>query len=501
LVWPRRNKEVYQKLDQTMICKSAEEDGYLSKKMRKWGILLFASVSLFLGIQSCATYYQTNFAFNQEFENGNLPKALNSLRSQSAEANGKRQFLYFVNNGLILSMLGKYQESNEYFEKAYLFGEDYRINYLNEATSYLTNPMVTSYKGEDHEHLLLLYYKAINYLKQGKTEEALVECRRLNIRLQQLSDRYNSNLKYKSDAFVNLLMGIIYEKNKEYNDAFIAYRNAYEIYRNDYRTLFQLQVPQQLKTDILRTASLSGLGEELAHFKSEFNEEGYVYNPDEATLVFFWHNGLSPVKTEWGVSFVISRQGNRLLFTNNELNFAFPFSLDGYDEKDKNALANMRIFRVVFPKYVERPTYYNSAVLETNSQIIKVELIEDVNKIAFKALEERMTLEFSKALIRVAVKKSGEYQVRKKDRALGSVLGLINAATEKADTRNWQTLPNSIYYARVPLKEGQNTVKLKLTDHKGRDSEHSFTYQAQRQQILFHTFSSLESSAPNYGYY
>lgn len=473
----------------------------VAKSKRRSSCLKIITIIALLTIQSCATYYQANFTFNQEFENGNLPKALNSLQSQFSEASGKRQFLYFVNNGLVLSMLGKYEESNDYFEKAYLFGEDYRINYLNEAASYLTNPTVTSYKGEDHEHLLLLYYKALNYLKLDKTDEALVECRRLDIRLQQLSDRYESNNKYKRDAFVNLLMGIIYEKNKEYNDAFIAYKNAYEIYRGDYNNLFQLQTPNQLKEDILRTAYLSGLKDELSHFKTVFNREDYHYEPDEATLIFFWHNGLSPVKAEWGITFEIAGQGNTLQFTNNELGFSFPFSLEGYEEKDKNALVNLRIFRVVFPKYVERPSYYSSASLEMSTQTTNLEIIEDVNKIAFKVLEERMLLEFSKALIRLAVKKTSEFQVRKEDKLLGSVLGIINAVTEKADTRNWQTLPHSIYYSRVPLREGQNSVKLKLIDREGKVSEHSFNYQAQKRQILFHTFSSLESEIPNYGYY
>ncbi|MBS1979079.1 MAG: hypothetical protein JST46_17035, partial [Bacteroidetes bacterium] len=141
---------------------------------------------------SCASYYQANYTFNEEFEKGDLEKALKTLRSHSSEGSGKRQFLYEVNNGLLLSMMGRYEESNQYLEKAYLYGEDYRINYLNEVGSYLTNPNFVSYKGEDHEHLLLLYYKALNYLKLGNKEDALVECRRLNIREQQLTDRYAS---------------------------------------------------------------------------------------------------------------------------------------------------------------------------------------------------------------------------------------------------------------------------------------------------------------------
>ncbi len=167
-----------------------------------------------MAVSSCASYYQSNFTFNQEFENGQLDKAFKTLQEHSAEAHGKKEFLYFVNNGLVLSMMGRYAESNNFFERAFLFGEDYRTNYLNEAASYLTNPNFTSYKGEDHEHLLLLYYKALNYLKMNNTEDALVEIRRLNIRLQQLTDRYKSDKKYEHDAFIHVLMGITYEVDK-----------------------------------------------------------------------------------------------------------------------------------------------------------------------------------------------------------------------------------------------------------------------------------------------
>ena len=158
-------------------------------------IIAFFLITIFI---SCATYYQANYDFNQEFENGNLEKALATLQSNSSESKGKSEFLFDVNCGLVLSLLGRYEESNEYFEKAFIHGEDYRLNYFNEVASYLSNPNFTAYRGEDHEHLILLYFKAINYLKLDKKEEALVECRRLNIRLQQLSDRYQSERKWSA---------------------------------------------------------------------------------------------------------------------------------------------------------------------------------------------------------------------------------------------------------------------------------------------------------------
>lgn len=461
-------------------------------------ILLILTLSWLTG---CATYYQANYSFNEQFEKGDLQKALSTLRARPSEGAGKRQFLYDVNNGLLLSLMGNYEESNTWFEKAYLFGEDYRINYLNEAVSYLTNPNFTVYSGEDHEHLILLYFKALNYLKLGNYEDALVECRRLNVRLQQLSDRYSSDDKYKRDAFINTLMGIIYDADHDYNNAFIAYRNAVEVYDNDYSRMFGLKAPEQLKKDLLRTAKLGALDDEFESYKEKFGMPDYTVQPSDGDLVFFWHNGLSPVKAEWGISFFIVRQGNRLIFTNTELGISFPYDMSGYDEKDRAGLARMEAFRVAFPKYIERPEVFNAATIQVGDQTIPLAMLEDVNQVAFKCLNERMMLELSKALVRVALKKVEEYEVRKSDRNLASILSVVNAITEKADTRNWQTLPHSIYYARVPLQEGSNQVVFTARDRRGQSQTHDFTYTVRKGQTLFHTFSSLESGYPSYGYY
>jgi hypothetical protein len=448
-------------------------------------------------VSSCATYYQSNFTFNQEFEHGKLNEAYATLQKEPAQARSKKKLLYFFNCGLVLSMMGKYEESNDYFEKAYLFGEDYRINYLNEAASYLTNPTITSYKGEDHEHLLVLYYKALNYLKMHNTDDAMVECRRLNTRLQQLSDRYRSKEKYEHDAFINLLMGIIYEADKDYNNAFIAYRNAYTIYSDDYSRLFGISSPLQLKTDILRTAWLSGFTNDFENFKKEFQMEDYVYKPPEGgELVFFWHNGLAPIKAEWGVDFLISRQGNWVYFTNVQLGLSFPFQVD--DDKQRSGLASLEVVRVAFPKYIERPTYFSESSVKTDNGSYVLQLTEDVNKIAFKCLNERMGIEFSKALLRVALKKVEEREIKKENETLGAIVGFINAATEKADTRNWQTLPHSISYCRVPLPEGQATIHFVAKTPGGREVDHPITLNIQKGQTLFHTFTSLESSYAGY---
>lgn len=441
---------------------------------------------------SCApSYYQNHYTFNSAFEKGDLDNALLALELNEREAQSKTRFLYYLNRGLTLSVLGKYKESNDYFEKAFVFGEDYRINYINEAASYLSNPHMTVYRGEDHEHLLLLYFKALNFLKLGQPENALVECRRLNIRLQQLSDKYQSERKFQRDAFVHTLMGIIYQSTSDFNNAFIAYRNAIEIYEEDYQRLFGLLPPEQLKKDLLNTAFWTGFNEEFDFYRKKFGIPDYKPTTPQAELVFFWHNGLSPVKAEWSINFLINRAGDNLMvFTNEAMGISFPFQVE--KENEKSDLSSLEVFRVAFPKYVERGRYFEEANLTLDSARYKLEPAEDVNKIAFYSLEQRMMTEFGKGLLRAALKKATEHSVRQEDERLGALIGIVNAFTEQADTRNWQTLPHSIYYSRVPLKVGANEVKFTLRN-RGEDINYNFTYRALPGQTLFHTFSSLET--------
>jgi uncharacterized protein len=473
-------------------------NGYYGTRTLKSIYTLLLASSLVV-LTSCATYYQHHWNFNKEFENGDLNNALETLKRSPKDAQGKNRFIYYANQGLINAILGNYEDSNGAFEKAFVFGEDYRVNYMNEAISYLSNPAFTAYRGEDHEHLMVLYFKAINFLKMNRPEDALVECRRLNIRLNQLNDKYASNKKLKRNAFIHSLMGIIYQSVRDYNNAFIAYRNAVDVYENEYASLFNIPAPDQLKKDLLNTAYWTGFHSEYEFYKEKFGMQTYTppLTPD-AELVFFWHNGLSPVKDEWGINFVIQhREDDMFVFTNSGLGVSFPFQVK--EEKDRKDLTSLELFRVAFPRYQERPLYYHNASLETAGKRYPLELTEDINQVAFHSLRQRMMQELSKGLLRAALKKAAEHSVRKENDQLGAMIGVVNALTEKADTRGWQTLPHSIFYSRVPLSEGKNEVRLNIRN--SQPNGYTFTYHTKKGQTLFHTFSSLESKPVQYRYY
>ena len=129
------------------------------------------------------------------------------------------------------------------------------------------------------------------------------------------------------------------------------------------------------------------MDDEFEKYKSKFGLPDMEVSPRTGgELIFFWNNGLSPVKTEWSINFVISRSGDRILFANNEFGLSFPFDASGYSESDRNALTNLEVYRLTFPRYLERPLFFTHATIADEEAVYPIELLEDVNKIAFKCL-------------------------------------------------------------------------------------------------------------------
>ncbi len=457
--------------------------------------LFAATVCLVLLAPACATYYQKNIGFHEAFVKGDVEEAARILEKDKGAAKDRNRLLFFLQKGVVLQMLRDYPGSNDFFEQAYLFTEDVQRNYGAEALGLLSNPQVTPYRGEDFEVVQIHYYKALNHLFQGRYEEAQVECRRIDIKLNQFNDRYEKRKnRYKRDAFARNLMGIIFEAAGDVNNAFVSYRNAYEAYQEDYGPNFGVPTPLQLKKDLLRTAYLNGFSDELQKYQSLF---GMTHEPRESPggeLVFFWNNGLGPVKDEWSVNFFIVRgRGGLVTFVNEELKLALPFPLGGSGSGSTD-LGDLKFVRVAFPKYLVRKPYYRTAELVAGGKTFPLETGQDLNEIALKTLEDRMIRELAKSLLRLAVKQAAEQAVRNKNENLGALLSIAQAISEKADTRNWQTLPYSISYARVPLPAGQSTVSFKAWSPKESQVYTSdFQFDGQPGVSQFYLFHNLES--------
>lgn len=458
---------------------------------------------LLLLYPSC-TYYARNVAeLNQHLNNGNIKEAYKIVsHNEKKWDKGKDRVLYYLNRGTIAWMLGKNEESYKYLLKADYYWEDLQTNYSREALSYLINPRVKEYAGEDFEGIMISYYQIVNFIQMDDLEKANIQARRLVTQLNRVDDKYkdwqgkNKSTKLQHNAFAHTLLGLVYELNKNYNSAFISYRNAYKFYSDEYSNFFGLNAPLQLKQDLIRTAYLAGFSNESEYYSKEFN---IPFNPatdaQGGNLVFFWGNGLAPVKDQVSADFTIIKgaQNGWYTFSNAGYGYTIPIYVGNSSGNANGNLSDIEFVRAAFPTYVERKPFYTNATLSFNGQQYAFEALEDINATAKKTLNDRMLMEFGKTLARLATKKLAESQTKKENENLGAAIGIINYLTEQADTRAWTSLPHTLYYTRLTLPVGKQTVKLSLQGRNNTVDTATFTFDVQPNKMYIQPYQTVQS--------
>jgi len=284
------------------------------------------------------------------------------------------------------------------------------------------------------------------------------------------------------------VQGMLYEAAGDINNAFIAYRNASDVYLKNNKKYYGVSLPNQLQQDVLRTANLMGFEGEQQQYEKLFNTTLQKDTSNGGYLIVFVERGMAPVKREQNFAITQNNNGlSRFYYVDemgNQIDIPFDFGYYNTINANDTRLQSFRSFRVALPYYEVRYNNNNPITLTVNNQTYTSETAEDINAIAVSILKERMLKELANALARqitkklieVAAEKSAEEitknnskekdEKKKNEKAknagevTGLIMNLINTATEKADTRNWQSLPAYIHYVRVPLQKGENVVKL-----------------------------------------
>ena len=234
-----------------------------------------------------------------------------------------------------------------------------------------------------------------------------------------------------------------------------------------------MPLPDQLKIDVLRTAAANGFMDEVQRYEKLLNTTWQAApKTTGGELVLFWENGLAPVKQEQNFFFTLTKDGlGNFTFVDANGSFNIPFDFSSNYNRDNIKLDELRSLRVAFPQYLEQPVYYANATINVNNAQYDFEKAENINDLAFATLKERFVKEMAKSLTRLAIKKLAEAAARpKKDdknkdekEAMATAIQLFSLVSEKADTRNWQSLPHTIWYTRIPLQQGVNVLELNLT--------------------------------------
>ena len=408
------------------------------------------------------------------------PKGADAVVQRAEEEYGEKgRVLYGMDRGMTLQLAGEYQQSNAVLEQAEEeLDRLYTRRMRTEALAFMTNDTALPYEGDPYEQVLINVLKALNYAVLGQWQEALVEARRIDHRLNVLSDRVQEKNAYRDDGFARYLSGILYESIGDVNNAFIAYRKAYETF-DATRGWSNTAVPSQLKEDLLRTAEALQFTQELDEYRRLFSDTKWETSQSLqplAQVVVISYNGRAPRKEDQFLDLPISLNALQLVLLNRGIAQSSRQSNRGIDTVLYGL--NGRVVRVALPRLVPQKTQVPidtvSLIQDDNGArvTLNTELVHNVTALADKALAERMPGIATKALARAATKFAlaegtarAAQQAAGKDAGpwVGLLVGLLTkglaVASEEADKRSWQTLPDEIHLARVWIPPGRYQVQ------------------------------------------
>lgn len=378
--------------------------------MRSSSLAVLFSISVAAGLTSgCATYQSKVETARKDLSNHDAEKAIKELKPL-ANDDGKDQLVYVLDYAIALQQAGDYKESARILGQADKIAEiqDY-TSLSREASSLILSADMVQYKGDDFEKILINAVNVVNYLMMNQLDDALVEVRKVNEKLYKF--KYEAKRDYEQSPYASYLAGIIWEAGGKYDDSYIDYKKAYELVPN--------YTP--LHADLIRSAIRARREEDVDKWKKTFPDVqiGNEWkDPMSGELVLVYQQGWGPRK--------------------------YP-----------------RTGAPRFPKLFPVPTMTKRAEVIVNGENkIQTTSIYSVQDVEIKTLENDYAGIVAKRLAGVATKAVLADQVRQKNKLLGDLTFLALNAADKADLRQWSTLPETFQIARKYLKAGTYKVSV-----------------------------------------
>jgi hypothetical protein len=434
----------------------------------------------------CSTYHRRSVEIKQSFTDTDYAHALERIEKIDR---GSSELLYLYEKGLILHYSDRFAESNEAFERSEMLLEElYTKSVSRELAALVVTDNIARYRGTSYEAILVNYYKILNYLLMNDLDGALVECRRVNRKLEFLRD--TEGVFFANDPFIQYLTGMVYAAAGDLNDADVSFRVA----ADEYEALagqYGVEMPRQLLCDKRMAARL--LGEGIAADSIEvycpampdsgdgvlnlFLECGYVAHKQERKVVLPIFKDDDTSDTDALAEVLAAREG----------------VIVAYEEERKIDY----VLKIAVPAMVPTPVPWDYAVVrpvwkpvpvdaaddqrpdsssavdrggerDLRDSFVRTDVVENVDSYALAAFEE----EYGKIVFRTVARALAKYVAKEgassKDEVLGWVVNWFNVATESADTREWTTLPEKILMARLALPAGLYDLDVELVDASGR---------------------------------
>lgn len=423
-------------------------------------LLLLISILLVSGCSSLATQTKFYEPIQESLRTGNYQAAAATLEKAHAEGKypDKDRFLYYLDAGLAHHYADSFAVSIDRLNQAEIAaGELFTKSISRAAASLMLNDNVLEYAGEDHEILYTNIFKALNYIELGRNEDAFVEVRRANLKLQGLEQKYfdaaqsfrsaakNDTtqadlpydiqpLRYSNSAFARYLSMHMYASEGKLDDA----RIDYDLFREAFTTQPQIY---------------------------DFNAPEVKYTCEgKAILSVVAMTGTSPVKNDLKLRVRTDRQLNLVQVM--------------YDGADKNSTEYGHFFLPISEDY-----YFKFAIPTISpgqSQVASIrvsadghhvgnlQMIENINRVAAEVFEPKKTLTYVRTVARALAKGLAAHKLKedideKNEDNFGAWLlkAAVDVGTdilENADLRCSRLLPSYIYVGDFELEPGTHNI-------------------------------------------
>ncbi|ALO33677.1 hypothetical protein CMT41_02325 [Colwellia sp. MT41] len=450
-------------------------------------------ILLSLGLSGCAsTSFSDLFSnYNQQMQKvksaqqrGDFSQAL-ALVPERSESNGTYN-LSLLEKARLEFLASQHQQSQQDFAQVYRHVQQAEqaakiqlSRGLENIAAVISNDNATRYDIPYYEQSMLHSYQALNYLSQHDLSGALVEIRRANL-VQNKALRANQKALYDSqqkmankgvsaaslaskypsmstaigevkngfqNAYTFYLSGVLYEAAGQANDAYIDYKKALEIYPGNVT----------VQQDVWRLANSLAMDNDIQLFKKRFADDitkGLSQGHSQG-----YSQGISQTaqqKSPSGQLVVLVEQG--IINSKQEVSIHLPIFTSHND---------VRFYSLALPRYQNRLRHYSGLSLSYQGKRYQSQEIVRLQSLAAKQLQDEMPAIVTRQVIRLIAKEEIRQQMSRKGGDIGNILAAIyNIASEKADTRSWSTLPDSIHILRMDFAPGTHEVEMNINGNK-----------------------------------
>ena len=406
-----------------------------------------------------SNYSQQMNGVKQAQQQGNFQQAISLIPERNV--NDGSYSLGLLEKGRLEYLANNNKQSRQDFEQTYQLvqqeqqGAKVELSRgIENVTAVISNDNAIRYDIPLYEQSMLHSYQALNYLTQQDLSGALVEVRRANLvqenalkanaktiensqqnsinqgsSMDSLSQQYpsmNEAIGRVKNGFQNAytfyLSALLYEAADQKNDAYIDYKKALEIYPDNH----------YLQQDVWRLANTLHMTSDISLFRKSLSQKITKESDsnNQGQVVIIIENGIVGAKQEVSLSLPIYTRHN-----------------------------DMRLYSVALPRYQNQLTIYPPLTLTYQGKSYQSEEIVRLQSLAAKQLQDKLPIIVTRQITRLVAKEEIRQQLVRKGGDVGNIFANIyNIATEKADTRSWSTLPDSIHILRLNLSAGTHTL-------------------------------------------